>query len=87
MKSPAAQVKTSHITKSRLIALIAALLLPFARAWTQSEQTDFLRQTGMIYVVVAVMVVIFAGIGIFLIYIDRKLTKLENQISEHDQDG
>ncbi len=53
----------------------------------QSEQTDFLRQTGMIYVVVAVMAIVFLGITIYLFYIDRKLTKLENQISDHDQNG
>ncbi len=73
--------------KLHLTASLVFLLLPLASAWPQSEQTDFLRQTGMIYVVVAVMAVIFAGIGIYLIYIDRKLTRLENQISDHDQNG
>lgn len=73
--------------KLHLTASLVFLLLPLASAWSQSEQTDFLRQTGMIYVVVAVMAVIFIGIGIYLIYLDRKLTKLENQISDHDQNG
>jgi len=44
-----------------------------------------MRTTGKIYVVVAVIVAIFIGIIFFLIYLDRKLTKLENQINEHDQ--
>ncbi len=81
------QIKTSRVMRSRLIALLAAFASPLSHTWAQSEQTDFLRQTGMIYVVVAVMAVIFVGIGIFLLYIDRKLTKLENQISDHDQNG
>ncbi len=46
----------------------------------QSASVDFLRSTGKIYAVVAVIVVIFAGIVIFLFRLDNKLTKLENQI-------
>ena len=41
---------------------------------------DFLRSTGKIYSVVAVILVIFIGIVIFLFRLDNKLTKLENQI-------
>lgn len=46
--------------------------------------TDFMRSTGKIYVVVAVIVAIFVGIVLFLIYLDRKLAKLENQIKNDD---
>jgi CcmD family protein len=41
-----------------------------------------MRSTGKIYVVVAVIVAIFVGIVAFLMYLDKKLTKLENQIKE-----
>lgn len=41
-----------------------------------------MRSTGKIYVVVAVIAAIFVGIVLFLAYLDRKLTKLENQINE-----
>jgi CcmD family protein len=50
--------------------------------WGQEGSTDFLRSTGKIYVVVAVIAAIFVGIVLFLAYLDRKLTKLENQINE-----
>jgi CcmD family protein len=40
-----------------------------------------MRSSGKIYVVVAVIVAIFIGIVAFLMYLDRKLTKLENQIN------
>ena len=43
-----------------------------------------MRSTGKIYVVVAVILAIFAGLVLFLIYLDRKLTKLENQIKDND---
>ena len=46
----------------------------------QAENPDFMRSIGKMYVVVAVILAIFIGIVIFLIYLDRKLTKLENQI-------
>lgn len=51
----------------------------------QTEDPDFMRSTGKIYVVVAVIAAIFIGIVVFLTYLDRKLTKLENQIKDHDQ--
>jgi CcmD family protein len=38
---------------------------------------DGMRADGKIYVVVAVVVTIFAGIVLYLIRLDRKLTKLE----------
>lgn len=50
----------------------------------QAESPDFMRSIGKIYVVVAVIVAIFIGIVLFLVYLDRKLTKLENQIKDHD---
>lgn len=53
-------------------------------AFAQEESADFMRSTGKIYVVVAVIVVVFIGIVAFLIYLDRKLTKLERQINDND---
>ena len=60
------------------------LLLIQVSSFAQSSDGDFLRSTGKIYVVVAVIVAIFVGIVAFLAYLDRKLTKLENQIKEDD---
>ncbi len=45
---------------------------------------DFMRSIGKIYVVVAVIAMVFIGIIFFLIYLDRKLTRLEDQIKDHD---
>lgn len=64
---------------------ILGLLLQLG--WVQSalaQEADFMRSIGKIYVVVAVIVAVFIGIVVFLIYLDRKLTKLENQINNHD---
>ena len=40
---------------------------------------DTLRSNGKIYVVVAVLLIIFAGISAFLIHLDRKISKLEKK--------
>jgi len=42
--------------------------------------TDFLRSTGKIYTVVAVLGLIFIGIVFFLIYLERKVSKIEKEI-------
>jgi len=58
-----------------------ATVLPLA---AQSAETDFMRSRGKIFVVVAVIAAVFIGIVLFLVFLERKLTKLENQIQEHE---
>lgn len=48
-------------------------------AQRQPEMADSMRSDGKIYVVVAVLATIFAGIFAYLIYLDRKITKAENK--------
>jgi len=42
-----------------------------------------MRSMGKMYVVVAVIVAVFMGIVLFLVFLDRRLTKIENQIKDH----
>ena len=42
------------------------------------QMADALRESGKIYVVVAVLVLIFLGIIAYLFTIDRKIRRLEN---------
>ena len=67
----------------RLTKLLALGILVFLPMLIEAQQTslDYMRSTGKIYVVIAVVVVIFLGIFFFLIRLDKKLTKLENQIN------
>ncbi len=49
------------------------------------EMADKLRENGKIYVVVSILVVILIGILLYLISLDKKITKLEQsqkQINE-----
>lgn len=53
------------------------LAAPFLAAAQGSETADLLRSNGKIYVVLACMLVIFLGIIVYMIILDRKLVKLE----------
>ena len=61
------------------LPLLVFTIIPFT-SFAKSESLDFLRSTGKIYVVVAVVVAIFVGIVLYLVWLDRRLTKIENQI-------
>ncbi|MBU2916064.1 CcmD family protein [Reichenbachiella agariperforans] len=50
------------------------------------EMADTMRQSGKIYVVVAVVMTIFAGMVIYLVRLDKKVTKLEDELTEAKQD-
>ncbi|MDP4129733.1 MAG: CcmD family protein [Bacteroidota bacterium] len=44
------------------------------------QMADAMRSNGKIYVVVAVLLVILAGLFLYLFQTDRKLTRLEQKI-------
>lgn len=46
------------------------------------EMADVLRQDGKIYVVVAVLLTVLAGMILYLISLDRKVGKLEAQLKD-----
>jgi hypothetical protein len=54
----------------------------FAQDTTQkADMADVMRSNGKIFVVVAVILTIFAGIILYLVRLDRKITMLEKDIS------
>ncbi|MDR7129947.1 multisubunit Na+/H+ antiporter MnhB subunit [Algoriphagus sp. 4150] len=44
------------------------------------EMADTMRSNGKIYVLVGVIVLIFAGITVYLVSTDRKISKLEKNL-------
>ncbi|MEE9439992.1 MAG: CcmD family protein [Saprospiraceae bacterium] len=72
-------VQTKSMKKQILFLGIFLLITSTLKA--ESSALDFLRSTGKIYSVIAVICVILIGIALFLVRIDKKLTKLENQIN------
>ena len=59
--------------------ILSCLLLICNYALFAQGMADEMRGNGKIYVVVAVLVTIFIGIIIYLIRLDRKLTRLEKE--------
>ena len=82
------------LMKNSLLSRAALLLLPclllasaaFAQATAavaaadQPEMADALRASGKIYVVVLVIVIILSGLLIYLVRLDRKVSRLEREI-------
>ena len=58
---------------------ILLILLTTTVASAQTEMADTMRANGKIYVVVAVLATIFAGIFAYLVLLDRKISKLEKE--------
>lgn len=62
-----------------LLLVINGLMCSFAQSNSGVEMATGLRSSGKIYVVVAVLVLLFVGLAIYLFTIDRKLSQLEKQ--------
>ena len=72
----------------KLLLWLLVFLMEAGIAGAQSidEQAgNFLRESGKLYVVITVLVTIFAGIVIFLIFQERKISKLEKRIKDNDK--
>lgn len=72
----------------KMYKLTLTLLVVFFQvslfAQPEVEMADTLRSEGKIYVVVAIMLVIFLGLIGYLLLMDRKVTRLEKKISQRD---
>lgn len=60
-----------------LVLLFLVSFLSVTAQEREVEMADIMHQNGKIYVVVAVILTIFAGIIIYLVRLDRKISKLE----------
>jgi len=69
-----------------LLLSFLALLLPFLsiaqEVAPKVEMADKFYGEGKIYIVIVVLVTIFLGIVLYLVRLDKKITKLEKEI-EH----
>jgi hypothetical protein len=66
--------------------LTTIFFFAFTAAFSQENQpvemADAMRSNGKIYVVVAVIITLFLGIILYLVSLDRKLTKLEKETNK-----
>jgi len=62
-----------------LMVLLAWTAIVQAQDGNTEQGVSIMRSNGRIYVVVAVMLTILIGLFIYLVRLDRKITKLEKQ--------
>jgi len=63
----------------KLSSLFIFLMLLSVNLFGQ-DSADFARSIGKMNVVIAVIITIFIGLIVFLIYMERRLSKIEKQI-------
>jgi CcmD family protein len=54
-------------------------------ASAQVEMADKLRSEGKIYVVVSIILIVLAGVFVYLFLLDRKIKKLESMVREKEE--
>lgn len=61
----------------KLITIFIFIFSTFLTNAQNIEMADKMKENGKIYVVIAVMLAILAGLVLYLVRIDRKISKLE----------
>ena len=71
------------MTRLKKITVLLSLLICSIAAYAQNganekaEMADLMRSNGRIYVVVGVMLTILIGLVLYMVRVDRKVSKLE----------
>jgi hypothetical protein len=61
----------------KLISILTFIFFTFFANAQDVKMADVMKENGKIYVVIAVMLTILAGLVLYLIRLDRKISKLE----------
>ena len=69
--------------KNKVIFLLL-MVFHFIPIYAQNAEPDFMRSVGKIYVVVATIASIFIGIVVLLFLLERRISKLEKQLNNHE---
>ncbi len=70
------------IKKITTLLFMCIAFITQAQTTTEPRMADAFRQDGKIYVVITVIAMIFIAIVAFLIYLERKLKKLEDTLKQ-----
>ena len=62
-----------------LVLMFALSMTAWAQDGKKAEMADLMRSNGRIYVVVAVMLTILIGLVLYIVRLDRKITRLEKE--------
>jgi len=61
----------------KLISILTFIFFTFFANAQDVKMADVMKENGKIYVVIAVMLTILAGLVLYLIRLDRKISKME----------
>jgi CcmD family protein len=64
---------------------IGLVMLPAILTAQPIEMADTMRAQGKIYVVVAILLLIFAGLITYLVMLDRKISKIEKKLPQDSE--
>jgi CcmD family protein len=70
------------MNKLTSIILFLGSFLVSHLTWAQPEMADTMRSEGKIYVVVTILLIIFAGLIAYLVLLDRKVSRIEKKLPE-----
>lgn len=70
------------ILMKHIIKILILSLIPICAFSQNAGGNDFFSNIGKIYVTVGVLLILFAGMIGFLIYLERKVARLEQDIEE-----
>lgn len=64
----------------RITGLVLLIITNVGVAQTEVEMADTMRSEGKIYVIVAIVLIVLAGLVVYLFMLDRKVKNLENRL-------
>lgn len=68
-----------------LTTLLSLFTILTAHAQADVEMADTMRSEGKIYVVVGIILIILIGLIVYLVLMDRKVSRLEKQLSDRQR--
>ncbi len=66
----------------KIIYLFLLMTMSLTANAQDAEMADVMRSSGKIYVVVGIILIVLTGLITYLFLLDRKITKLENKLSD-----
>ncbi len=75
-------MKSRFILLLNILLFMPSLIMAQQAASHEVEMADLMRSNGKIYVVIAVVTIIMTGLIIYLIRLDRIITRIEKKLTE-----
>lgn len=78
-------VLQNKYTIMKLQLILIFLITSLQKTFAQVSVENFFRTESKFYVVVAVLAIVMAGLLLYVIYLDKKIQKIEKQITENQE--